>query len=204
MTFKGDSVIGKPTLAMIEIYIAEKGLFCNAVDCYEYWESKKWLTRKNEEPKTLESAINVYNGIAVQKFVQRNQKLLGISNVNKKHKKAAKRKARKELLAGNKNLDNLINIEKFGLKEHKEKQDKSFMPYDKQLNDKRWDAFRKFVFAVRGKKCEMCGSTHILQIHHPKYKNGRLAWEYTCNEVVVLCKECHSKVHGINTNNKTK
>lgn len=30
MTFKGDKIVGKPTLAMVEIYIAEKGLFCDA------------------------------------------------------------------------------------------------------------------------------------------------------------------------------
>ena len=197
MTFKGDKIIGKPTLAMIEIHIAEKGLFCNPQDCMSYWENKKWLTNKGVEPKTLEAAIDSYNSIAVQKFVQRNQKLLGISKVKQKDKKKAKRKARKELLAGNKNLDNLIKLENFSLKEPKAKSDKDYIPYEEQLQDKRWEAFRKFIFAVRGKKCEMCGGTHILQVHHPKYKGGRLAWEYTCNEVQVLCKECHKKIHNI-------
>lgn len=197
MTFKGDKIVGKPTFAMVEIYIAENGLFCNPQDCMLYWENKKWLTHKGIEPKTLESAIDSYNSIAVQKFVQRNQKLLGISNVKRKDKKKAKRKARKELLAGNKNLDNLIKLENFSLKEPKVKSNKDYIPYEEQLQDKRWEAFRKFIFAVRGKKCEMCGGTHILQVHHPKYKGGRLAWEYTCNEVQVLCKECHKKIHNI-------
>ena len=197
MTFKGDTIVGKPTLAMIEIHIAENGLFCNPQDCMSYWENKKWLTHKGVEPKTLEAAIDSYNSIAVQKFVQRNQKLLGISKVKQKDKKKAKRKTRKELLAGNKNLDNLIKLENFSLKEQKVKSDKDYIPYEEQLQDKRWEAFRKFIFAVRGKKCEICGGTHILQVHHPKYKGGRLAWEYTCNEVQVLCKECHEKVHNI-------
>ena len=197
MTFKGETIVGKPTLAMVEIYIAEKGLFCDAKECFDYWENKQWLTHKGVEPKTLEAAIDSYNSIAVQKFVQRNQKLLGISKVKRKDKKKAKRKARKELLAGNKNLDNLIKLENFSLKEPKVKSDKDYIPYEEQLQDKRWEAFRKFVFAVRGKKCEICGGTHILQVHHPKYKGGRLAWEYTCNEVQVLCKECHEKIHNI-------
>lgn len=197
MTFKEDNIVGKPTFAMIEIYIAEKGLFCNPKDCMSYWENKQWLTHKGVEPKTLESAIDSYNSIAVQKFVKRNQKILGISKVKRKDKKKAKRKARKELLSGNKNLDNLIKLEGFGLKETKAKEKNSFIPYDEQLKDKRWEAFRKFVFAVRGKKCEICGGTHILQVHHPKYKGGRLAWEYTCNEVQVLCNNCHKKIHKI-------
>jgi 5-methylcytosine-specific restriction endonuclease McrA len=197
MTFKGDTIVGKPTLAMVEIYIAEKGLFCNPQDCMSYWGNKQWLTHKGVEPKTLESAIVSYNSIAVQKFVQRNQKLLGISKVKRKDKKKAKRKARKELLAGNKNLDNLIKLENFGLKEPKEKSDKDYIPYEEQLKDKRWEAFRKFIFAVRGKRCEMCGEKDRLQVHHPKYRKGALAWEYNCNEVQVLCRDCHKAVHGI-------
>lgn len=79
--------------------------------------------------------------------------------------------------------------------QHIEKEYKT--PYEKQLQDKRWKAFRKFVFAVRGNKCEICGGTHVLQVHHPKYISGRRAWEYTCNEVQVLCHDCHEKVHNI-------
>ena len=69
--------------------------------------------------------------------------------------------------------------------------------YDQQLEDKKWKAFREFIFIVRGKKCEKCGATTWLQIHHPKYRGGRLAWEYTCNEVIVLCRDCHRKEHGL-------
>lgn len=34
MTFKGDMIIGKPTFAMIESFIAEKGLFCEPKDVF--------------------------------------------------------------------------------------------------------------------------------------------------------------------------
>ena len=68
--------------------------------------------------------------------------------------------------------------------------------YAEQLQTKQWKAFREFVFSARGKRCEMCGDTMNLQIHHPKYKNGRKAWEYTCNEVRVLCNNCHKIVHN--------
>ena len=68
--------------------------------------------------------------------------------------------------------------------------------YDQQLKDERWFAFREFIFAVREKRCEQCGAADNLQIHHPKYIAGRLAWEYTCNEVQVLCRKCHAAIHG--------
>ena len=69
--------------------------------------------------------------------------------------------------------------------------------YAEQLKDSRWAAFRTFVFIVNGMKCKHCGTRHNLQVHHPKYISGRKAWEYTCNEVIVLCKECHQKEHNI-------
>ena len=69
--------------------------------------------------------------------------------------------------------------------------------YNDQLKDPRWSAFRNFVFVVRKMRCEKCGSKEALQIHHPQYITGRKAWEYTCNEVQVLCRECHKKIHGI-------
>lgn len=70
-------------------------------------------------------------------------------------------------------------------------------PYSEQLTDDRWSMFRDFVFKVRGNRCEMCGRKKTLQVHHLHYKKGAKAWEYDCNEVVVLCRECHRKVHGI-------
>ena len=73
-----------------------------------------------------------------------------------------------------------------------------YSPYNKQLKNEKWKAFRNFVFVVRGCKCEMCGATQKLQVHHPNYIKGRKAWEYTCNEVVVLCEQCHRKAHGLN------
>ena len=197
MTFKGDTIVGKPTLAMVEIYIAEKGLFCEAQDAYDYWENKEWLTKKGIEPKTLENAIDCYNSIAINRFAKRSAKSLGITKLRGKKKKSEMKILRRTIFSGGlKGLENQIKIESFEAKK-KVVNKREYTPYEEQLQDKRWEAFRKFIFAVRGKKCEMCGGTHILQVHHPKYKGGRLAWEYTCNEVQVLCKECHEKVHNI-------
>ena len=72
----------------------------------------------------------------------------------------------------------------------------SSQTYYEQLKDKRWYAFRNFVFIVRGGKCEKCGSAEKLNIHHLHYVPGRKAWEYTCNDVQVLCKKCHKEEHA--------
>lgn len=87
MTFKGDEIIGMPTFAMIESFIAEKGLFCEPKDVLAYWENKNLLTRKGTEPKTLEAAINVYNGIATQREVRKRIKKEKIKGKKEKREK---------------------------------------------------------------------------------------------------------------------
>lgn len=199
MTYKGDTVIGSPTLAMIEIHIAEKGLFCEPQEVFDYWSAKNWLTSKKVEVKTLEAAIDSYNSIAVQRATKKVAKKLGITKHNKKVKKSELKALRNTIASGNKCFDDMVKLE--SLDANKERQNKKttkvFMPYDEQIHDARWKAFRTFIFAVRGKKCEICGCTDRLQVHHPKYKSGKLAWEYTCNEVMVVCRTCHEKIHHI-------
>lgn len=181
MTYKGDKIIGKPSLALIEIYIAEKGLFCEPKECFDYWEKKKWLTKKGVEVKTLEAAIHVYNSISVQHEVKKQLK-------NEKFKnKKEKREKEKQI------LESLNHIRHLKIAPHS----KPYMPYIGQLSDDRWKAFRTFVLKVRGEKCETCGSTKGLQVHHLQYRNNAMAWEYNCNEVMVLCRDCHKKIHNI-------
>lgn len=35
----------------------------------------------------------------------------------------------------------------------------------------------------------------ILQVHHKRYIEGKLIWEYDDSDLVTLCKECHTLVH---------
>lgn len=81
MTYQGDNIGDKPTLDLIEIYISEKGYFCEPQKVYDYWERKNWVTKKGTPLKTLENCIDVYNSI----FVQRERRKLG--NGNKKRRK---------------------------------------------------------------------------------------------------------------------
>lgn len=70
-------------------------------------------------------------------------------------------------------------------------------PYKEQLLDKRWRLFREFAIVARGGKCENCGSKKNLVIHHPQYKDGYNAWDYSVKDVVCLCNNCHKKLHNI-------
>ena len=82
-------------------------------------------------------------------------------------------------------------------KKNQEPKEKPFIPYKQQLLDERWKKKRKLVLEYKGYKCEKCGATKNLHIHHKRYLYGKYAWEYKMKDLLVLCANCHEKAHGI-------
>lgn len=69
------------------------------------------------------------------------------------------------------------------------------LTYNEQLKSPRWAAFRERVLKDRGARCERCGSSERLQVHHLRYKRGKLAWQYDMKDVLLLCDRCHARLH---------
>lgn len=70
------------------------------------------------------------------------------------------------------------------------------MTYDEQLSQPEWQKRRLEIISAAGYKCSLCGDTEeTLQVHHRVYYSGRMAWEYTGNELVCLCVYCHEEQH---------
>lgn len=78
------------------------------------------------------------------------------------------------------------------------------MDYDKQLEDPRWHALREEAIKAAGGKCQDCHRTRNLQSHHRKYVHGRMAWEYSVDELKVLCRTCHHGYHIVAGELKSK
>ena len=74
MTYKGIEIDGKPTLELLKSIFAGDFTSATAIGCYEYWESKNWLTKKGAELKTLETAISVYKSVANKKLQKEEKK----------------------------------------------------------------------------------------------------------------------------------
>lgn len=77
------------------------------------------------------------------------------------------------------------------------------MTYQDQLQDPRWIAKRNEILERDDYCCQDCLrgkdrlSPHIqLHVHHRKYIDGLMAWEYTNDQLITLCRECHGKFHG--------
>lgn len=64
--------------------------------------------------------------------------------------------------------------------------------YRAYLHSKEWKAKRQQLFKERGKKCEICGDTNQLEIHHITY--DRLYNELS-EDLLIVCNPCHSNLH---------
>ncbi len=68
--------------------------------------------------------------------------------------------------------------------------------YEEYLKSEYWYALVRAKRHSVGNKCEKCGSTHRLEVHHLTYE--RLGQEKLM-DLQVLCSYHHKQVHGIET-----
>jgi len=69
--------------------------------------------------------------------------------------------------------------------------------YSDLLQSPKWQKKRLDVLNLRGFKCEECGNEDKqLHVHHSRYIKGRKPWEYDNDIFMVLCCDCHDKIHS--------
>ena len=73
--------------------------------------------------------------------------------------------------------------------------------YKKLLDSDYWKGYSYSIIKERNFTCEDCGKSfpnerNKLQVHHLVYRDVA-PWSYRPEELIVLCKECHEKRHGI-------
>jgi len=70
------------------------------------------------------------------------------------------------------------------------------LSYAEQLKSPHWQRKRLEVLEEHGFACQKCDDTEVqLHVHHVVYERGRLAWEYSGDELQCLCERCHEKAH---------
>lgn len=223
MKYKNVNIGDKPTKEQFQEYVSRNGFNIDVDYWYNKYDSKCWLTKKKTPIQSLETLINVINGI-----VLRRRKSNRDTNTGKRIKQTLVNKNQ-----SNKKKVNVADVVKLSLEERKKLYEKidsipkngrtkkqkqilkklrrSFTAqvlkeieshkrkeyYNHLLKDKRWKEFRLKVMSERGSKCECCGGTNILQIHHTFYIGGKMPWEYDVKDMRVLCKKCHQRIHNI-------
>ena len=69
------------------------------------------------------------------------------------------------------------------------------MTYAEKLKDPRWQIKRSQTINYYGNKCEYCGSTENIHVHHRKYISGLEPWDYDIEDLQLLCADCHEQEH---------
>lgn len=77
--------------------------------------------------------------------------------------------------------------------------------YRKLLLDPKWKLKASFIRKRDNHTCCRCGKkSHRLQVHHKKYIDGLMPWEYDNELLESLCSTCHKKEHNIKPKRKKK
>lgn len=85
---------------------------------------------------------------------------------------------------------------KLGYHLHEEREKKSRKEeYEEELKHPLWIRKRDEMLKHYDYECALCGSKDNLQVHHIKYIEDLKAWQYPNKTLVVLCGDCHMKVH---------
>lgn len=225
MKYKNVEIGEKPTKEQFQEYVSRMGYILDVEYWYNKYDARCWLTKKKTPIQSLETLINVINGIVIQR-----RKSNRDTNTGKKIKQTS---VHKPTASTKKEKINAADVFKLSIEERKKlyykivsipkkgrtKQQKlirkklrrSFTEqeikdierrkrkeyYNRLLEDKRWKEFRLKVMSERGSKCECCGGTDVLQIHHTFYISGKMPWEYDINDMRVLCRTCHQRIHNI-------
>lgn len=64
--------------------------------------------------------------------------------------------------------------------------------YSEKLKDPQWQKKRLEILQRDEFSCQVCGDERsTLHVHHRRYINGREPWEYTNDQLVTLCENCH-------------
>ncbi len=67
--------------------------------------------------------------------------------------------------------------------------------YQNYLRSEYWIRFSRSIRQVR-KVCERCRFPYELNVHHRSYHH---LWHEQANDVVLLCKACHSRHHFVDS-----
>lgn len=72
------------------------------------------------------------------------------------------------------------------------------LTYSEQLRHPNWQRRRLEALTAADWSCQACAAKdETLHVHHKQYFKGRMAWEYSLDELQVLCEACHQYEHDL-------
>lgn len=69
------------------------------------------------------------------------------------------------------------------------------MPYKQYLQTEYWRAVRELKLRNSTGRCEFCGSTERIHVHHETYIHRGREYDHL-EELTLACENCHNAIHG--------
>lgn len=160
-----------------ELGITKNSFIVKQIRCLGQEKHKGWYDRLFHSVVTkaqFEEALSILNE---RKEAKRNR------IIEKRKKRRSERLLNREVNKGHKAVKK---------KKDKTKVGRWWAKYRKYLLSKEWSDIRIDLFNSRGRKCEQCGSTKMLQIHHLHYRN---VFKEEPEDLMILCGLCHQLEH---------
>lgn len=73
---------------------------------------------------------------------------------------------------------------------------KNFTDYDEYIHSEAWSKKRQERLRIDGFKCQRCGATEKLEVHHVTYNT---LGNENMNDLITLCELCHTKIHAVDS-----
>lgn len=87
-------------------------------------------------------------------------------------------------------LDNSIEDLRQQIRDYED--ELSRLPYNEYLRTGHWQVVRECALEAAGRRCQICNSSDLLQVHHRSYEFRSIEGPY---DLTVLCAGCHKLFH---------
>ena len=162
-----------------------------------------WHTPINAEP--LATMLNVREGMALNKLIGGfpsgdfckwcGEELLIMSRTERKELEKSGRPWTKELCSKCEKRRIELSSERYQ-QEQAERAAELLrlkrIPYREYLGTEHWQRVRESALKRSWYRCQLCNSDGLLDVHHRTYERRG---EERASDVIVLCRQCHSKFH---------
>ena len=69
--------------------------------------------------------------------------------------------------------------------------------YNEYINSDEWKAKREEIFNLKGRRCTICGTSFgLIDCHHLNYDYFKHEEDNNYNDVIPLCRDCHTELHN--------
>ena len=186
-----------PICGKIYTRMISKTRILNMIKCINNKDTNNEYFRCEECETEYQKQIKIKQSISHEKWEKERKEEL--ANLTLRYKEYLNPKACFRDGVSAKDKINYIMYQKYGTNPDQDEIYKEInnMDYSDFLHTPYWDGVRNYKLKSANYRCQLCGKSGKLNVHHKTYENhGREHMRSVAdNDLIVLCENCHRKFH---------